>query len=96
MVFATIAMAPGAAVTFLRISREIGEIVPGGTTRCHPPAIAPIVIALAVGRVVHIAYLGAAWMGVIMADEALPEVITAVFVAEDLFHDRLRTVAIRF
>ena len=42
-----------------------------------------------------IAHLRPAGMRLLMADEALPQVLAAAFAAKDALHDRFRAVAVR-
>ncbi|MBV6465025.1 MAG: hypothetical protein PGMFKBFP_00293 [Anaerolineales bacterium] len=58
--------------------------------------VVPVVVALAVGRVVDVADGGPARRGLVVADETRPQVGLASERLEGLEHDRLRAVTVRF
>src|SRR5215211_6554468 len=93
MMGAHIATAPLRAIDHAARPGEIGKVVPVVAKAIHRAAIAPVVIALAAGREMHIAAVRLARRDLVVASKHIPEVLFARMVAKHMAHDRLRAVA---
>lgn len=93
MMGAHIAVAPILGIDLTGGSAQVGEVVPIIAIAQHFAAIAPVVVALAVGRKVNIAALRALRCDLIVATEAFPKVLLFAMSSKDLAHNRLGAMA---
>ena len=87
-----VATAPLARVDRTGCAAEVGETVPIVAGAQDPSWVAPIVVSEAVRGEVHVAALGSAWVGQVVAREALPQIGIAGRPGEDATEDGLRAV----
>ena len=87
MVQPSIAITPFAGVDLANISQKIGEIEPVVAVAGNRARVAPIVVALAVGSKMDVANLCLPGILLVVAYEALPEIVISVSMRESFFHD---------
>src|SRR5262249_53428594 len=90
---AHIPVAPLGAAHRASAAGQLREALPVAAEAGDGAAVAPVVIALAVGGEVDVAALGLAGRDLVIADEPLPQILGRRVAAEDVAHDRLGAVA---
>ena len=87
MMLANVAVAPFRAIHWARRAAQIRKVIPVVTAAGDFSRIAPVIIALAVGRKVDVADLGASGVSLVIARKTFPKIRRAApafeYFAED-------------